>query len=416
MNQLLDELGKNAKKAARSLSVLTGSEKDEALLAVADALIENCPKILEENSKDVLAARNKVSKALLDRLSLDEKRVESMAIGLRQIAQLKDPVNSLMEEIERPNGLKIEKRRVPLGVIAIIYESRPNVTADSFGLCFKSGNAVILRGGSDAIHSNIAIASVMREALKGVGIDENAVQVLEDTSHETANELMKLNEYLDLLIPRGGAGLIRSVLQNSTVPVIETGVGNCHVYVDESADVDMAVRIIDNAKTQRMGVCNAIESLVIHSAIAEEVLPKIYDCLSSKNVIIRGDQRAQSILDDIESATEEDYAKEYLGPMISVKTVESLDEAIAHVNRFTTHHSEAIITENLDNAERFLKEIDAACVYHNASTRFTDGFEFGFGAEIGISTQKFHARGPMGLEALTSYKYQIRGTGQIREI
>ena len=416
MNQLLDELGKNAKKAARSLSVLTGSEKDEALLAVADALIENCPKILEENSKDVLAARNKVSKALLDRLSLDEKRVESMAIGLRQIAQLKDPVNSLMEEIERPNGLKIEKRRVPLGVIAIIYESRPNVTADSFGLCFKSGNAVILRGGSDAIHSNIAIASVMREALKGVGIDDNAVQVLEDTSHETANELMKLNEYLDLLIPRGGAGLIRSVLQNSTVPVIETGVGNCHVYVDESADVDMAVRIIDNAKTQRMGVCNAIESLVIHSAIAEEGLPKIYDCLSSKNVIIRGDQRAQSILDDIESATEEDYAKEYLGPMISVKTVESLDEAIAHVNRFTTHHSEAIITENLDNAERFLKEIDAACVYHNASTRFTDGFEFGFGAEIGISTQKFHARGPMGLEALTSYKYQIRGNGQIREI
>ena len=416
MNQLLNELGRNAKKAAATISVLDTDKKDEALLAVADALIANTSKILEANAQDVMAARNKVSKALLDRLSLDEKRIESMSIGLKQIARLTDPVNSLIEKIERPNGLIIEKRRVSLGVIAIIYESRPNVTADSFGLCFKSGNAVILRGGSDAIHSNIAIASVIREALTSVGVDKDAVQVLEDTSHETANELMKLNKYVDLLIPRGGAGLIRSVVENSSVPVIETGVGNCHVFVDETADIDMAVKIIDNAKTQRMGVCNAIESLVIHSGIAESVLPEIYRDLNAKSVILRGDSRAQAIISDIETATDEDYAKEYLGPMISVKIVDNIDEAIEHVNRYTTHHSEAIITKDKANADRFLKEIDAACVYVNASTRFTDGFEFGLGAEIGISTQKFHARGPMGLEALTSYKYQIHGDGQIREL
>ncbi|MCR5776994.1 MAG: glutamate-5-semialdehyde dehydrogenase [Lachnospiraceae bacterium] len=416
MNQLLNELGRNAKKAAATISVLDTDKKDEALLAVADALVANTSKILEANAQDVMAARNKVSKALLDRLSLDEKRIESMSIGLKQIARLTDPVNSLIEKIERPNGLIIEKRRVSLGVIAIIYESRPNVTADSFGLCFKSGNAVILRGGSDAIHSNIAIASVIREALTSVGVDKDAVQVLEDTSHETANELMKLNKYVDLLIPRGGAGLIRSVVENSSVPVIETGVGNCHVFVDETADIDMAVKIIDNAKTQRMGVCNAIESLVIHSGIAESVLPEIYRDLNAKSVILRGDSRAQAIISDIETATDEDYAKEYLGPMISVKIVDNIDEAIEHVNRYTTHHSEAIITKDKANADRFLKEIDAACVYVNASTRFTDGFEFGLGAEIGISTQKFHARGPMGLEALTSYKYQIHGDGQIREL
>ncbi|MBR1892576.1 MAG: glutamate-5-semialdehyde dehydrogenase [Lachnospiraceae bacterium] len=416
MNQLLNELGRNAKKAAATISVLDTDKKDEALLAVADALVANTSKILEANAQDVMAARNKVSKALLDRLSLDEKRIESMSIGLKQIARLTDPVNSLIEKIERPNGLIIEKRRVSLGVIAIIYESRPNVTADSFGLCFKSGNAVILRGGSDAIHSNVAIASVIREALESVGVDKNAVQVLEDTSHETANELMKLNKYVDLLIPRGGAGLIRSVVENSSVPVIETGVGNCHVFVDETADIDMAVKIIDNAKTQRMGVCNAIESLVIHSGIAESVLPEIYRDLNAKSVILRGDSRAQAIISDIETATDEDYAKEYLGPMISVKIVDNIDEAIEHVNRYTTHHSEAIITKDKANADRFLKEIDAACVYVNASTRFTDGFEFGLGAEIGISTQKFHARGPMGLEALTSYKYQIHGDGQIREL
>ena len=414
MNEYLNEIGKKAQTASKKMAVMSGEDKDKGLMAAADALVEKAEYILSENAKDVVAARNKVSQAMLDRLSLDEKRIGGMAAGLRQIADLADPVDALMETITRPNGLVIEKRRVPLGVIAIIYESRPNVTADSFGLCFKSGNAVILRGGSDAIHSNLAIAEVIREALKNNGLPEDSIQVVEDTTHETANELMKLNAYVDLLIPRGGAGLIRSVVENSTVPVIETGLGNCHIYVDESADIEMAANIIDNAKTQRMGVCNAVESLVIHSAVEDKALKKIYEVLSKKNVTIRGDLRAQSVVSQIEAATEEDYAKEYLGPFISVKTVDSVDEAIEHINRYTTHHSEAIITETPANADKFLREVDAAAVYVNASTRFTDGFEFGFGAEIGISTQKFHARGPMGLEALTSYKYEIRGNGQVR--
>ncbi|XME01276.1 glutamate-5-semialdehyde dehydrogenase [Lachnospiraceae bacterium C1.1] len=416
MNEYLNQVGKKAKAASVKMAVMSGEDKNKGLRAAAAALVEKADYILSENAKDVMAARNKVSKAMLDRLSLDEKRIKGMAEGLNQVADLEDPVDSLIETITRPNGLQIEKRRVPLGVIAIIYESRPNVTADSFALCFKSGNAVILRGGSDAINSNLAIAKVIREALKNAGLTEDAVQVLEDTTHETANELMKLKNYVDLLIPRGGAGLIRSVVENSTVPVIETGLGNCHVYVDETADEEMAVKIIENAKTQRMGVCNAVESLVIHSAVEKSVLKKIYDSLSAKSVTIRGDERAKEAIAEIEDATEEDFATEYLGPFISVKTVDSVDEAIEHINRYTTHHSEAIITENKANADKFLREVDAAAVYVNASTRFTDGFEFGFGAEIGISTQKFHARGPMGLEALTSYKYEIRGNGQIREI
>ncbi|MCR4745180.1 MAG: glutamate-5-semialdehyde dehydrogenase [Lachnospiraceae bacterium] len=416
MNEYLNQVGKKAKAASVKMAVMSGEDKNKGLRAAAAALVEKADYILSENAKDVMAARNKVSKAMLDRLSLDEKRIKGMAEGLNQVADLEDPVDSLIETITRPNGLQIEKRRVPLGVIAIIYESRPNVTADSFALCFKSGNAVILRGGSDAINSNLAIAKVIREALKNAGLTEDAVQVLEDTTHETANELMKLKNYVDLLIPRGGAGLIRSVVENSTVPVIETGLGNCHIYIDETANEEMAVKIIENAKTQRMGVCNAVESLVIHSAVEKSVLKKIYDSLSAKSVTIRGDERAKEAIAEIEDATEEDFATEYLGPFISVKTVDSVDEAIEHINRYTTHHSEAIITENKANADKFLREVDAAAVYVNASTRFTDGFEFGFGAEIGISTQKFHARGPMGLEALTSYKYEIRGNGQIREL
>ncbi|SFK81836.1 glutamate-5-semialdehyde dehydrogenase [Lachnospiraceae bacterium KH1T2] len=414
MNAQLIEIGKKAKKAAYIVGKLSTDDKNRGLRAAAAALVDKTQFILDENAKDVLAARNKVSQAMLDRLSLDEKRVEAMALGLRQVADLQDPIDSLVETITRPNGLVIEKRKVPLGVIAIIYESRPNVTADSFALCFKSGNAVILRGGSDALRSNAAIAKVIRNALNEAGLPEDAVQVVEDTSHETANELMRLNGYVDLLIPRGGAGLIKAVVKNSTVPTIETGVGNCHIFVDETADIDMAVKIIDNAKTQRMGVCNAAESLVIHSGIIEKALPEIFKDLHEKGVTVRGDERAKSIVDECEAATEEDFAAEYLGPFISVKTIDSLDEAIEHINRFTTHHSEAIITNSEENSKRFLREIDAAAVYVNASTRFTDGFEFGFGAEIGISTQKFHARGPMGLDALTSYKYEIKGNGQIR--
>lgn len=414
MNAQLIEIGKKAKKAAYIVGKLSTDDKNRGLRAAAAALVDKTQFILDENAKDVLAARNKVSQAMLDRLSLDEKRVEAMALGLRQVADLQDPIDSLVETITRPNGLVIEKRKVPLGVIAIIYESRPNVTADSFALCFKSGNTVILRGGSDALRSNAAIAKVIRNALNEAGLPEDAVQVVEDTSHETANELMRLNGYVDLLIPRGGAGLIKAVVKNSTVPTIETGVGNCHIFVDETADIDMAVKIIDNAKTQRMGVCNAAESLVIHSGIIEKALPEIFKDLHEKGVTVRGDERAKSIVDECEAATEEDFAAEYLGPFISVKTVDSLDEAIEHINRFTTHHSEAIITNSEENSKRFLREIDAAAVYVNASTRFTDGFEFGFGAEIGISTQKFHARGPMGLDALTSYKYEIKGNGQIR--
>lgn len=412
----LNEIGAASKKASRYLMNIGQSEKNNALKAVADALIREASVILKANAEDIENARVKGMKAsLVDRLALTQSRIEAMAEGLTQIVALPDPVGEIVASNLRPNGLEVCQKRVPLGVVGIIYESRPNVTADAFGLCFKTGNAVILKGGSDAIHSNMAIVSVIRGALKACDASlADAVLLIEDTSRETAREFMRLNQYVDVLIPRGGAGLIRTVVENSTVPVIETGTGNCHVYVDESADVAMAASIIENAKTQRTGVCNACESLVIHSAIAWEALPAICEVLKSHQVEIRGDERARAIVGDILPATEADWGAEYLDLIISVKIVDSIDEAIDHINTYNTKHSESIITKDYANARRFLNEIDAAAVYVNASTRFTDGFEFGFGAEIGISTQKLHARGPMGLKSLTTTKYIIYGNGQIR--
>ncbi len=415
----LTALGKAAKKASFTMALLSDEEKKDALIKTGDALIAGAERIIAANEKDMAAAREKgTSPAMLDRLVLNEKKIREMAEGMNEVALLPDPNGELMETITRPNGMVIEKRRVPIGVIAIIYESRPNVTADAFALTFRSGNACILRGGSDAINSNTVITDIIRECLREIRPDiEDSVLLVKDTSHESVTELIKMRQYLDLVIPRGGAGLIRNVVNNSTVPVIETGTGNCHVYVDKDADLEKAVPIIVNGKTQRMGVCNAVESLVIHKDIADKALPLIYEALHEKDVEIRGDEAVNAGLkgkDGIKTATEEDYGTEYLGPVISVKTVSSLDEAIDHVNRYTTHHSECIVTEDRAAAESFLKKVDAACVYHNVSTRFTDGFEFGFGAEIGISTQKIHARGPMGLKALMSCKYEIRGNGQIR--
>lgn len=411
----LQEMGKRARSAAYCLQKLTTEEKNHALETAARALTEHIPEILAANEVDLKAAKeNGMSKGMLDRLSLNQARVEAMALGLTQIASLNDPVGEIMERFTRPNGLVIERKRVPIGVIGIIYESRPNVTADAFGLCFKTGNAVILKGGSDAIHSNLAIADVICSALEREGICRDALQMIPDTDRSVTNAFMKLDAYVDVLIPRGSARLIRAVKENSSIPVIETGTGNCHIYVDQDADTDMAVRIILNAKTQRLGVCNACESLVIHRAVKEELLPKLAAALREKHVEIRGDEEIQNLVSDCVPATEADYGTEYLDAIISMKTVGSIDEAIAHINRYNTGHSESIITENPQAAEQFLNEIDAACVYVNASTRFTDGFEFGFGAEIGISTQKLHARGPMGLKELTSYKYLIHGSGQIR--
>ena len=413
MNLLI--MGKEAQLASEILGVTDTAKKNETLLYTADLLVKESASILAANAIDVQNAEQKgVSPAMVDRLRLTESRIAGMAGGLRQVASLPDPVGDVLESFERPNGLKIEKVRVPFGVIGIIYESRPNVTADAFGLCFKTGNAVILRGGSDAIHSNTRISEVLRQGVKDCGLPENSIQLITDTSRETVTEFMKLNRFVDVLIPRGGAGLIRSVLENSTIPVIETGTGNCHIFVDETADQQMALDIIDNAKTQRMGVCNACESLVVHEKIAAEFLPKIYERLSAKNITMRADDEARACVPAMEAATEEDFAKEYLGALISVKTVSGVDEAIDHINRYHTKHSDAILTNNEANAEAFLKRVDSACVYVNASTRFTDGEEFGFGAEIGISTQKLHARGPMGLRELTSYKYLIRGNGQVR--
>ncbi len=410
----LNRLGKNAVQAKYELQKLNTESKNKALLAVADALVSESSRIIDQNAIDLKNGEEKgMHPGLLDRLRLDESRIKGMAEGLRQVAFLPDPVGEVLETMERPNGLIIEKRRVPIGVIGIIYESRPNVTADAFGLCFKSGNAVILKGGSDAICSNMAITSVIREALAKEGILRETIQMIESTDREVAREFMKLREYVDLLIPRGGAGLIRSVVENSTIPVIETGTGNCHIYVDESADLEKAIPIIINAKTQRIGVCNACESLVVHEAVSKEFLPKLDQRLKKYAVEIRGDEKVQAVI-GCNPASEEDYGTEYLDYIISMKTVSSLEEAIAHINKYNTKHSEAIITENQEHAKKFLNEVDAACVYVNASTRFTDGFEFGFGAEIGISTQKLHARGPMGLRELTSYKYAITGNGQIR--
>ena len=411
----LEEIGKCAKAAEPALRVLNAGEKDKALLGVAEKLLADASYILEANEKDVVRAKeNGMKPGLVDRLMLDRSRIEGMAEGIRQVAALPDPVGEVRSMKQRPDGLLIGQKRVPKGVIGNIYEARPNVTADAFALCFKAGNVVILRGGSDAFYSNLAIVETIRTALKDHGVPKDAIQLIEDTSRKTAQEFMKMDRYVDLLIPRGGAGLIRSVLENSRIPVIETGTGNCHIFVDESADLQMAVSIIFNAKTQRIGVCNACESLVVHERVLDRLMPLLKKKLDEKQVEIRGDRKAAAAAEGIVPATEEDWGTEYLDYILSVKTVDSIDEAIAHINRYNTGHSEAIITSDYANAQRFLNEVDAAAVYVNASTRFTDGYEFGFGAEIGISTQKLHARGPMGLEALTSYKYIIYGNGQIR--
>lgn len=412
---MLKEMGAHALNAKYTLQKLTATEKNKALLHASEALLSHTEEILSANEKDIKAGKEKgMHEGLLDRLALTETRIAAMAEGLRQIAALEDPIGEIMDTFTRPNGLKISKVRVPLGVIGIIYESRPNVTADAFGLCFKAGNAVILKGGSDALLSNKAITVVLRNALQESGICADALQLIDSGDREITKAFMKMKEYVDVLIPRGGAGLIRSVVENSTIPVIETGTGNCHIYVDREADLNMAAGIIINAKTQRIGVCNACESLVIHKDIKDAFLPVLAEGLRTHHVEMRGDEAVREVLSDCLPATEEDYASEYLDYIISMKTVTDVDEAIAHINKYNTKHSEAIITKNELTAEKFLKEIDAACVYVNASTRFTDGFEFGFGAEIGISTQKLHARGPMGLKELTSYKYQIHGNGQIR--
>lgn len=412
----LTEMGQRAKDAAAVLAKVSSEQKNKALLEAAKALRQSADTILAANAQDLKRGReNGMSEALLDRLMVNPARIDVMAEGLEQIVTLDDPIGEILSMKKRPNGLMIGQMRVPFGVIGIIYESRPNVTADAFGLCFKTGNAVILRGGSDAISSNTAIAEILRNALVSAGMPKDSIQLVTDTSHETAREMMRLNRYIDVLIPRGGARLIRTVVENSTVPVIETGTGNCHVYVDEFADLDMAVNIIVNAKTQRLGTCNTCESLVVHSKVAEEVIPKIAKALFEKDVEIRGDEEARKLVPQIHEASEEDWGREYLDRIISLKVVDSVDEAIAHINRYNTGHSEAIVTKDYEHAQQFLREVDAAAVYVNASTRFTDGFEFGFGAEIGISTQKLHARGPMGLLALTSTKYIIYGDGQIRK-
>lgn len=414
MSELIKK-GKNAKEAAYILANITTTDKDRALEFMAKKLLENADKIIEENKKDLKkAVENGTSKGMLDRLSLDKSRIDSMADGLMQIINLQDPVGEVIGMWNRPNGLQIGQKRVPLGVIGIIYEARPNVTCDAAGLCLKSGNAVILRGGKEAINSNIAITNALREGLKEANVPEDAIQLIEDTSREVATQMMKLNDYIDVLIPRGGAGLIKAVVNNATVPVIETGTGNCHIYVDSECDFEMAKNIIVNAKTSRPSVCNAAESLVIHEDVAEELLPILAKALRDKDVVLRGDKRAREIVKDMEEATEEDFYKEYLDYIMSVKVVKDIDEAIAHINKYNTGHSEAIVTKSYENSQKFLQRIDAAAVYVNASTRFTDGCEFGFGAEIGISTQKLHARGPMGLKELTTIKYIIFGNGQIR--
>lgn len=415
MKEMLVQLGKRAKDAEAALRTISTDKKNQVLAAVAEHLVERSETLLKSNEEDVKNGKaNHMPEGLVDRLLLTRERIEGMADGLRQLVDLEDPVGEVIGMKKRPNGLLIGQKRVPLGVIGIIYEARPNVTADAFGLCFKTGNVVILKGGSDAIHSNQAIVACIRETLKEQGITEDAIQLIEDTSRETAAEFMKMNEYVDVLIPRGGKGLIRAVVNQSTIPVIETGTGNCHIYVDETADPEMAADIIMNAKTQRVGVCNACESLLVHDSMKEVLLPVLAERLREKHVEMRADQEALSLMPGAVPADEEDWGTEYLDYILSIKIVYSVEEAIAHINRYNTGHSEAIITNNYMHAQKFLDEVDAAAVYVNASTRFTDGCEFGYGAEIGISTQKLHARGPMGLLALTTTKYIIYGNGQIR--
>ena len=411
----MEELGKRAVRAKETVAFLNVTQRQEGLILAADALVAQQAYIIEENQKDIMLARkNKMTEPLIDRLLLNENRIRKMAEGLREIAALPDILGEIISMKTRPNGLQIGEKRVPLGVVGIIYEARPNVTADAFGLCFKTGNVAVLKGGSAAANSCRAIAEVIRGALVKKGMEPDALILVEDTSRESALEMMRMKDYLDVLIPRGGASLIASVVENSTVPVIETGTGNCHIYVDEFADIQMAAEIIENAKTQRLGVCNACESLVIHEKIAEEVLPVICDRLLAKGVEIRGDEAARQIDERITWAQESDWGQEYLDAIISVKIVPAICDAVRHINKWNTGHSEAIITKDYANALYFQERVDAAAVYVNASTRFTDGNEFGFGAEIGISTQKLHARGPMGQEALTTKKYVIFGNGQIR--
>ncbi|NLL77489.1 MAG: glutamate-5-semialdehyde dehydrogenase [Clostridiales bacterium] len=411
----LEIMGQRAAAAKFELHKLSAEKKNQVLNKAAEALVADTKSILEENERDIInAEKNGMHPGMIDRLRLTEDRIKAMADGLCQIAGLEDPIGEVLETFTRPNGLHIQKRRVPLGVIGIIYESRPNVTADAFGLCFKAGNAVILKGGSDAVFSNMAVTASIRKALRACGVCEDAIQLIESTDREVTVRFMKMDRYVDVLIPRGSAGLIRSVVTNSTIPVIETGTGNCHIYVDESADIEKAIPIIINAKTQRIGVCNACESLLIHQAVKGKLLPVLAKELRECEVEMRADEQIREFIADAVPATEEDYGTEYLDYIISMKTVNSVDEAIAHINKYGTKHSEAILTQNKENADRFLNEVDAACVYVNVSTRFSDGFEFGFGAEIGISTQKLHARGPMGLKELTSYKYMIEGNGHVR--
>lgn len=412
----LTEIGESAKIAKRILANLTTAEKNNILLKASEALKNNCEVILKANKIDIENGEKAGLKAsIMDRLALNKDRIYAMAEGLEQIAKLPDPIGEILNMKTLPNGLVVGQKRVPMGVIGIIYEARPNVTSDAFGLCIKAGSAVILRGGKDAINSNKATIDVFKNAIKELNVDENIVQLVEDTSRESANQMMKMNGYIDVLIPRGGAGLIQSVVQNSTVPVIETGVGNCHIFVDESADISKAVDIIVNAKAQRPGVCNAAETMLVHKNIASKFLPLAISALREKNIEIRGDKAVKAIVNDVVDATEEDWATEYLDYILAVKVVNDIDEAIDHIAKYSTGHSECIVSENYTNTQRFLQEIDSAAVYVNASTRFTDGNEFGFGAEIGISTQKLHARGPMGLKELTTTKYLIYGNGQIRK-
>lgn len=413
--ETLIELGKKAKQAERHLAQASSKAKNDALLLMAEGLLNDTDKIIEANNKDTDAAKaNGISESLLDRLTLTKERVEAMAQGLKDIAKLPDPIGLVESMWTNEAGLRIGKQSVPLGVIGIIYEARPNVTSDAAGLCFKSGNVVILRGGKEAFNSNLAVVTSLRASLKGSTLPETAIQLVEDTSRDSANEMMKLNRYLDVLIPRGGANLIKAVVENATVPVIETGTGNCHVYIDQSAQLEMAKDIIVNAKTDRPSVCNAAETLLIHKDVAEDYLPVIEEALNEWKVELRADEASQKHLKAFTPATEADWETEYLDYILAVKVVDSLDEAIEHINRYSTGHSEAIVTNDYFAGQRFHREVDSAAVYINASTRYTDGFEFGFGAEIGISTQKLHARGPMGLPELTSSKYIIFGEGQTR--